>query len=61
MSTELPESEERRELPASVYPNIPREVVFDDLADGQSELIIEHHGQKYRLRATRNGRLILNK
>lgn len=34
---------------------------FDDLAHGQKEVLIEHLGQVYRLRATRNGGLILNK
>ena len=52
MSTELPESEERRELPAGVYPNIPREVVFDDLADGQSELIITDRNTGFELLET---------
>jgi hemin uptake protein HemP len=34
---------------------------FDELAQGQSEVQIEYQGQVYRLRATRNGKLILNK
>jgi hemin uptake protein HemP len=36
-------------------------VVFEELARGAKEVLIEHHGQTYRLRATRNGGLILNK
>lgn len=32
-----------------------------DLFRGTHELIIEHHGQEYRLRLTRNDKLILNK
>lgn len=32
-----------------------------DLFRGTHELIIEHQGQEYRLRLTRNDKLILNK
>ena len=32
-----------------------------DLFRGTQELIIEHQGQEYRLRLTRNDKLILNK
>ncbi|MBL8817818.1 MAG: hemin uptake protein HemP [Planctomyces sp.] len=34
---------------------------FETLAAGAQEVQIEHRGQKYRLRITRNGGLILNK
>lgn len=34
---------------------------FLDLARGRNEVQIEHRGQIYRLRVTRNGKLILNK
>ncbi|MFM8725057.1 MAG: hemin uptake protein HemP [Planctomycetaceae bacterium] len=37
------------------------EVQFLSLSNGHSELIIEHCGQKYRLIATRHGKLVLNK
>ena len=37
------------------------EVQFFSLSNGHSELIIEHCGQKYRLIATRHGKLVLNK
>lgn len=33
----------------------------EDLFRDSHELIIEHHGQEYRLRLTRNDKLILNK
>lgn len=36
-------------------------LAFDELSQGQAEVQIEYHGQVYRLRATRNGKLILNK
>ncbi len=42
-------------------PEGERLVVFNDIAGGTAEVIIEHEGQRYRLRATRNGRLLLNK
>lgn len=34
---------------------------FEQLSAGSSEVLIEHRGQRYRLRVTRNGGLILNK
>ncbi len=33
----------------------------DQLFDGSKELIIDHHGQEYRLRITNLGKLILTK
>ncbi|MEP3482124.1 MAG: hemin uptake protein HemP [Fuerstiella sp.] len=39
----------------------PCVVTFKQLADGKNELLIEHKGQKYLLRATKNGKLLLNK
>ncbi len=36
-------------------------ISFLDLARGRTEVQIEHRGQIYRLRVTRNGKLILNK
>ena len=39
----------------------PRRFHFDQLAHGQAEIWIEFRGQTYRLRVTRNGKLILNK
>jgi hemin uptake protein HemP len=34
---------------------------FEVLAQGCKEVLIDHNSQVYRLRATRNGKLILNK
>jgi Hemin uptake protein len=34
---------------------------FDQLAQGKQEILIEFKGQIYRLRATKNDKLILNK
>lgn len=39
---------------------IPR-LKSEDLLRGGHELVIEHQGQEYRLRLTRNDKLILNK
>ncbi|HTN01066.1 hemin uptake protein HemP [Planctellipticum variicoloris] len=39
----------------------PRTVSSDDLFQGGHELLIEHHGEVYRLRLTKTGKLILNK
>lgn len=48
----------------SVEPSQPQQAAtfaFDQLSDGGKEVFIQHQGQIYRLRVTRNGRLILNK
>lgn len=36
-------------------------LVFEALAHGGKEVLINHNSQVYRLRATKNGKLILNK
>lgn len=38
-----------------------REVCFEQLSGGGAEVIVEYAGNKYRLLATKNGRLVLNK
>ncbi len=38
-----------------------RFLCFEQLAQGKQEILIEFKGQIYRLRATKNGKLILNK
>lgn len=48
----------RPSLPARAQ--LPR-LRSEDLFRSSHELIIEHHGQEYRLRLTRNDKLILNK
>lgn len=45
------------ELPAADPPVL----TFESMASGQREVVIEYRGQHYRLRATRSGKLILNK
>jgi hemin uptake protein HemP len=40
----------------------PQPVVsFEEISGGASEILIAYEGQTYRLRTTRNGRLVLNK
>lgn len=41
-------------------PGLPR-LRSEELFRNSQELIIEHQGQEYRLRLTRNDKLILNK
>lgn len=36
-------------------------VQFHEIANGKNEVTIEHDGQTYRLRVTKNGKLLLNK
>lgn len=36
-------------------------LTFKDLSAGNAEVIIMHEGREYRLRATRNGKLILSR
>jgi hemin uptake protein HemP len=38
-----------------------REVRFVQISGGRHEVIVEYAGNKYRLLATKNGRLVLNK
>ena len=49
-----------RPQPGSRSTHQPR-LNSQDLFRGTHELIIEHQGQEYRLRLTRNDKLILNK
>ena len=39
----------------------PKQMKSGALFEGAQELRIDHHGQEYRLRQTRNGKLILTK
>lgn len=42
-------------------PPAPRCVRSEEILRGDVEVLIEHHGELYRLRRTRNGKLILQK
>jgi hemin uptake protein HemP len=46
--------------PQTIRSSVPR-LSSAELLRGTHELVIEHHGQEYRLRLTRNDKLILNK
>lgn len=48
-------------LPPAAGLSGPRTVRSEDLMAGATELVITHAGQAYRLRITRNGKLILTK
>ena len=47
--------------PEPTEPARPSTYHFDDLASGQRIVLIRHHGQEYRLTATKTGKLVLNK
>jgi hemin uptake protein HemP len=51
-----PKETERRTTAAE-----PRHISAVDLFAGAREVILEHDGQRYRLRITSNGKLILTK
>ena len=57
-AAEQPSKPENDDSPA---PKTLQRTSFESLAQGANEVIIEHQGEEYRLRLTRNGRLILNK
>jgi hemin uptake protein HemP len=42
-------------------PSIEQTITIEELMQGKSELTIIHSGQRYMLRITRNGKLILTK
>lgn len=43
------------------FPSPPSSLSFEQFAQGKQEILIEFKGQIYRLRATKNDKLILNK
>lgn len=59
---EVRQPDERGKMDAQ-KPAVSEEVQVDshDLFRGRQEVQIRHEGEVYRLRVTRNGRLILNK
>lgn len=52
---------EQPSRPTSTLPPEPRKVNSEDLLRGDKVLIILHANQAYRLIATKNGKLILQK
>ncbi len=47
--------------PNDAFPELPKIIKFDSLARCGDEVWIEHNGQIYRLRKTRQEKLILTK
>jgi hemin uptake protein HemP len=61
-----PESDPERnppEVPPPITPArpLPRNLTSFEILQGDSEVTISHNGEIYRLRVTRNGKLILQK
>lgn len=50
-----------RDPAPSTPPTPARRIAIADLMGGAVEVILLHDGQEYRLRITRNGKLILTK
>lgn len=48
-------------MPAAVHPARAARISSGNLLAGSRELVIEHAGQEYHLRLTRNDKLILTK
>lgn len=59
--TSSPEKSSARDADDACCEEGTRTVDWETLSAGSKEIVIEHHGQKYRLRTTRKGGLILNK
>lgn len=55
------DNSQRQKSPKSEEQPLGRPLTFSQLSEGKNELTIEHEGQLYRLRATKNGKLLLNK
>jgi hemin uptake protein HemP len=54
--------QERRAVPTTEYLKpLARTLTSQSLFHGEREIGIEHHGALYRLKITRQGKLILNK
>lgn len=50
-----------RAVPSRSAPEMPRRIGSAELFAGATEIEIDHEGAVYRLRMTRQGKLILNK
>jgi hemin uptake protein HemP len=58
----MTEPENQQSNPETAIPNaVPRTIRLDDLLQGQRDVLIVHGPEVYRLRLTRNGKLILTK
>lgn len=61
MTEPLPPDSSPNPLPRSPAPPASSVIRSEALLGGQKEILIEHAGEMYRLRLTRNGKLILQK
>ena len=57
----VPDEPPGSQKPQTVEETGPRVVQSNEILQGASEVLILHDGQTYRLRRTKNGKLILNK
>lgn len=58
---DLPEDESQELSPEEANPLLPKIISFETLARCGEEIWIENNGQIYRLRRTKQGKLILTK
>lgn len=61
MTEPLPPEPSPDSLPKTTAPPPSSVIRSEALLGGQKEILIEHGGEMYRLRLTRNGKLILQK
>lgn len=62
MATQVPfHPDDSLELPCAAEPRKPRRLTSAELMGQGQELVIQHAGFDYRLRITRQGKLILTK
>lgn len=62
LTIDRPHQPEMRHWSGSHHAGVSdRTISSSDLFDGRREIGIEHHGAYYRLKITRQGKLILNK
>ncbi len=61
MNLERPNSTPEFSLPPQPTKSPLRRMISGELFQGAREVLIDHHGETYRLLETRNGKLILQK
>lgn len=61
MATPSPFFSHRLPAEPGQWPRPPDAIPADLLFQGKQEVLIDHNGETYRLRITRNGKLILTK
>ncbi|MBK6998871.1 MAG: hemin uptake protein HemP [Rhodoferax sp.] len=61
MTSVYPPYPSKSPMPAEPPASAPRKLNTTELFAGQREVVIVHHGEEYRLRITRQEKLILTK